>query len=386
LKTRGGEPKYPGLRLRDQRAATGFIRHAYSARGFERFVDFVLAELPRLVPSEMTSYNEIGIRAGQSKNWVNPVQPPERHEAWLRVMHQHPIVALAQDQAVDSALRLSDFMTPGQLRNTALYAEHYGPIGGMLDCLPILWRDGGNVDSIGIHRKGKFSDRDQALMNALNQPLVQAHANAKAISALERQLASFEQAIEAGSQAAIFLKPDRSIDLATKRALDWTSKYFGAAPSERLPEKLELWVRHHDEGLQQVLELPWPRDPLIVDRSDRRLVVRLVSSESGSIVLLEEQVLLIAPEALNSLGLSPRENAVLAHVANGHSNAEVARALGISMRTVEAHVFRICERLGVANRTAAAARAFQAGRISDRRGLQQAEVEEERGRLLRIRR
>lgn len=354
-------------------------------RDFERFCAFVLAQLPKLVSSEMTSYNEIDLRGGNSKNWVNPVQPPERHDAWLRVMHEHPIVALAQRQTPDSVLRLSDFMTPRQLRNTALYAEHYGPVGGMLDCLPILWSEGKNVNAIGVHRPGRFSDRERALMNAAKQPLVVAHANAQALSALQRQLDSLEQVIELSDPAAIFLKPDRTIDFATTSAPEWIEKYFGPTPADRLPEDLALWVRHHDTATQKLLDLPSPRNPLIVDRGDRRLVVRLVFAPIDPVIVLEEQVLVIAPESLRSLGLSPRESAVLAHVANGYSNMEIARALGMSTRTVEAHVFRVCERLGVANRTAAAASAFRASRIgSANNGLQQANVDEARRRLSRV--
>jgi DNA-binding CsgD family transcriptional regulator len=374
------------LKLQHYNAAARFICEASAARDFEQFVAFVLSELPKLVSSEMTSYNEINVREGRSNDWVNPVQPPERNEAWVRVMHQHPIVALAQRQHLDSTLRLSDFMTPRQLRNTALYAEHYGPIGGMLDCLPILWSDNGNVNAIGVHRMGRFSDSEQALMNVVSQHLVQAHANTKAISALERSLACLEEVVEAANHAAIFLKPDRAIAFATTRALEWASEYFGSAAPDRLPEKLELWVRHHDEALQQLLELPRPRDPLIVERCDRRLLVRLLSSQNGSIVILHEQTLSISPEALKSLGLSARENAVLALVANGLSNAEIACALGISTRTVEAHVFRICDELGVKTRTAAAALAFRVSRIGEQAcGLQKIEAEETRVCLRRVR-
>lgn len=381
-----GDPRYSELRLRDQKAAARFIRESCVARGFDQFVDFVLAELPKLISSEMTSYNEIGLREGLSRNWVNPAQPPERHEAWLRVMHEHPIVALAQRQPLDSVLRLSDFMTPRQLRNTALYAEHYGPIGGMLDCMPILQSEGENISSIGVHRKRRFSDREQALMNVINQPLAAAHANARALSALERRLRSLEQVLDAAGHAAIFLKADRTIDFATTRALEWTKEYFGPAQSDRLPEELALWVRHHDTAMQKLLELPSPRNPLIVDRGDRRLVVRLVSSLAGSIIVVEEQVLFIAPESLKSLGLSPRESTVLSQVANGCSNAEIARTLGLSRRTVEAHVFRICDQLGVTTRTAAAARAFRTSRIgSGNLRLQNGEANEVRSRLSRTR-
>lgn len=45
--------------------------------------------------------------------------------------------------------------------------------------------------------------------------------------------------------------------------------------------------------------------------------------------------------------LSPRETEVLALVADGHSNKEIARSLGISVRTSESHRQRIMDKLGI---------------------------------------
>jgi DNA-binding NarL/FixJ family response regulator len=53
-------------------------------------------------------------------------------------------------------------------------------------------------------------------------------------------------------------------------------------------------------------------------------------------------------------GLSAREREVLALVARGMANKQIARALGISERTVKAHLGRVFRHLGVAERTSAA--------------------------------
>lgn len=55
-----------------------------------------------------------------------------------------------------------------------------------------------------------------------------------------------------------------------------------------------------------------------------------------------------------SSGLSPREREVLELVAQGLANKQVARALGISERTVKAHLSRIFREIGVLDRTSAA--------------------------------
>ncbi|MGX9080297.1 response regulator transcription factor, partial [Klebsiella pneumoniae] len=53
-------------------------------------------------------------------------------------------------------------------------------------------------------------------------------------------------------------------------------------------------------------------------------------------------------------GLSAREEEVLRLVATGLANKQVAVALGISERTVKAHLGSIFRQLGVADRTSAA--------------------------------
>ena len=78
--------------------------------------------------------------------------------------------------------------------------------------------------------------------------------------------------------------------------------------------------------------------------------------------------LLLAPEAAGSLvrpgngggaaggidSLTSREREVLAEIAKGRSNREIARALTVSEKTVKAHVSAILSKLGVQDRTQAA--------------------------------
>jgi len=54
-----------------------------------------------------------------------------------------------------------------------------------------------------------------------------------------------------------------------------------------------------------------------------------------------------------SMGLSLREMEVLTHVAKGKTNPDISSILGISERTVEKHLERVYQKLGVGSRTAA---------------------------------
>ena len=66
------------------------------------------------------------------------------------------------------------------------------------------------------------------------------------------------------------------------------------------------------------------------------------------------KVLLPVPGGAPGEGLSPREQEVLKLVARGLANKQIGRALGISERTVKAHLGRVFRQLGVVDRTSAA--------------------------------
>jgi len=67
--------------------------------------------------------------------------------------------------------------------------------------------------------------------------------------------------------------------------------------------------------------------------------------------------------AIRSLGLSPRECEILALLASGQSNKELARTLGISPNTVKTHVARVFEKLDVDRRVQAIEKARWLGLI-----------------------
>jgi DNA-binding CsgD family transcriptional regulator len=67
--------------------------------------------------------------------------------------------------------------------------------------------------------------------------------------------------------------------------------------------------------------------------------------------------------AVESLGISARELEVLALLAAGQSNKEIASRLDVSPNTVKTHVARLFEKLAVRRRTEAILRARELGMI-----------------------
>jgi ATP/maltotriose-dependent transcriptional regulator MalT len=59
------------------------------------------------------------------------------------------------------------------------------------------------------------------------------------------------------------------------------------------------------------------------------------------------------PESARAAGLSSREAQIMALIAAGHSNPEIAEQLVLAEKTVKNHVNRIYAKLGVGSRPAA---------------------------------
>lgn len=110
---------------------------------------------------------------------------------------------------------------------------------------------------------------------------------------------------------------------------------------------------------------------LLKDTSRQALFDSLRAAARGEALLLPEVVARIlagrgspAPLGRRPAGtalLTPRERAILDRVACGERNKEIASALGVTERTVKAHLASIYNKLGVDSRAAAVAAAVALG-------------------------
>jgi DNA-binding NarL/FixJ family response regulator len=89
----------------------------------------------------------------------------------------------------------------------------------------------------------------------------------------------------------------------------------------------------------------------------RKLRLRLGAADSPSQASPEPL------DAASAAGLTPREREVLALVAAGRTNRQVAEQLFISESTAGVHVSNILGKLGVATRTEAAREAINRGLV-----------------------
>ncbi len=174
---------------------------------------------------------------------------------------------------------------------------------------------------------------------------------------LQRQFASLHLAIETLGQGILEATPQGQIRWATMRARQLLAICAnGAARTGQLPGILRSWVARHPPPAALGR---FPSPDMVIRRDGRQVLVRLARTRGRCWLFLEEQRGASVADVLEPVALTHRECDVLGWLAEGKSNADIGHILGISPRTVQKHLERIYQKLGVETRTAAAARALE---------------------------
>lgn len=123
-------------------------------------------------------------------------------------------------------------------------------------------------------------------------------------------------------------------------------------PRAELTECLQRWLSRTPQTGEQ-LALPMPHTALrlryLGESVTNEHLFRLLHKEGDSESLLLQ----------NQLRLTKRESQVLLWISQGKTNREIGQILELSPRTVNKHLEQVFRKLGVENRTSAAAMAFQ---------------------------
>jgi DNA-binding NarL/FixJ family response regulator len=148
---------------------------------------------------------------------------------------------------------------------------------------------------------------------------------------------------------------------STPQAQKLLADHFAAGGSEEmvLPEPLREWLEQSQKGKAgtkaQAASFPeYPELKLyyIGNAGPNEFLLRLAKDSSAG----------LPAEFSSELGLTTREGEVLSWLSKGKTNRDIAQILGLSPRTVDKHLEQIYAKLGVENRTAAAAIATNAAR------------------------
>jgi DNA-binding CsgD family transcriptional regulator len=350
------------LKQRDFKALQHCIAELYELGDLEQFKGRMVRALAPVVAGDATIYAEIDVPR-RTITWdaddeASPLNSSEAMRAFATHIRELPTLG-SYRRGQGSAVKISDGMSVRQLHRTAIYNNFYRRDSINHHIMKGVPGPPGMVSAVGIlRRRPDFTERDRLLLNLLGPHLNRAYENATATTRMAVELSLLRRGLEALDHGILLVAPDGRVTAMSDRARGWCARYFGRAGAERLPDALRRWMQRHDDELARRDDAIAPPAPLQIVQESRELTVRLVRDGGQRLLLLSEQDCTPRPERLEALGLSRREAEVLAWVAEGKANGDIATILGASVRTIEKHMERVFRKLGVETRTAAAARAL----------------------------
>jgi hypothetical protein len=123
-----------------------------------------------VVPGVLASYNEFGPGPARVAA-VHPddVPTPPEEEAFLRFLHQHPVIAAYGPTGIHSAATISDYATPRQVRRLDLYQALYRPLGIADQITSNAAGPAGITIGLAISRAQRgFTERDRVILDLLH--------------------------------------------------------------------------------------------------------------------------------------------------------------------------------------------------------------------------
>ncbi len=229
-----------------------------------------------------------------------------------------------------TARKVSDFVTLPEFRRTPIYDAYYR---GELD----HWLDIGLASEPARSRlfvftrfhKDDFDERDRLIAALLQPHLAERAEEAEAALRAAEAMAAIEDGTIEEARRVVLCSASGGIE-------------FGSASSRAL-------LRHYlglDNGRVPTSVLA--RRELTLRDGDRSLQIRIARTGNLHLLMLEERDARIEK-------LTARERQVLERVLLGKGNDAIALELSIAPATVAKHLEHVYRRLGVQNRTAAAA-------------------------------
>ena len=325
----------PALAARDAEAILRFVAVADELATDEPFTPLVLEELGRLVRADTVTYCEQDrvrkrIRltvARTDEDWAD--QPLVDY--W-EIADEHP-VCRRHNTGDARALKISDFVSLRELKKTRVYDVWFGPMRTHHELNVAIPSPPWHTKTFLLDRGPgpDFTERDRNVLDLLQPHFARLWQAARTRRQLHAGLTALEREEEHAARAVIVIEPGGAVEVWSPAARRLVFEYFGVAGECELPRALAEWVQSGAPRLDRQL-------------ADRRLTIE----RSGHTLLLEEK--------RDELGLTARERQILAWVARGKTNGEIAQVLWIAPTTVRKHLENVYAKLGVRTRTAAAAR------------------------------
>lgn len=234
--------------------------------------------------------------------------------------------------------------TEGDNERSARFRDVFAP-EGIRDELRVLFRDASGPWGALVLMRGTdvrdFDREDVALVSTLADEVARA---------IRRTLLLAEVEQRADADAPALALVDVGPPLVVRHAGDAAERWFAAiddGTAHRLPYSLHsLALRAHRSRTRELAR--------VRTRGGRWLTVHaepVGTDGTVSLILEPSRPHEIAQVLSAAYGLTPREAEVVRLVASGSSNAEIARVLGVTRYTVQDHLKRLFEKVGVVSRT-----------------------------------
>ncbi len=175
-----------------------------------------------------------------------------------------------------------------------------------------------------------------------------AEQNERLDAAIQRQVSTERALRESLDRAVIVADAQGRAQFVADSAGKLLRRFFPDHAGDGLPATVAAWLRGTMPTLTATRE-GWRLE----------LVRGAASGTDSRLVYLDGSPPPPTPEALLSLGLTPRETEILFWVAHGKTSPEIGIIVGIAPATVKKHVANITAKLGVETRLAAALKAME---------------------------
>ena len=327
------------------------IEAIYACRSLEDFPRVVIAALRQVVDCNRIGYNEINLKQQRAVFAVDPLNEMlvGLMEKFPSYMHQHPVIAYSEKTGDGQALKISDFLTTEEFHQLPIYTEIFRHISTEDQLSFSVHVEPGFVIGIAFNRdEASFTEEERQRLNLVRPHIIQAYRYAAEIAGHTEQKQNLQAALRESGIGVITLDASGKVSYSTPGTFECLARYLPIpeSPQIQIPSQLEKWLQGKIGGA--------PLEPLILSREFARLIIRSVESENRHLLLLSEENGRAIQERLDRFALTPREREVLRWVAEGKSNADIAKILELNVGTVKVHVERILTKLGVENRTSAA--------------------------------
>jgi len=356
------------LTEKDLRKLADSLGELYRGCALDAFGKRVLAVLPGLIRCDACSYSEVNPARCQVAAQTAPegFAFPGMVEAFRDHMVQHPLFGHYRATRDERAVKITDLLSLREFRQLPVYRDFYRLVGVDRQLAVMVPGRPGIVIGLAVSRSGRdFSERDRAALEFLRPHVIRAYANAAALSAAGLDVRTLSEAAQGGCDAAAVIAADGQVSYVSDRARDLLARYV--QPAEHgglLPWSLLLWRAAALARMHPACRAPAVLGSRQVSRGVSCLTLTLILADAhGSVLLMLAEHPAEADgrarmpgDEPRALGLTQREAQVISLVAEGRTNREIDCLLGISPLTVRKHLENAYPKLGVGNRTAAAAR------------------------------